>query len=59
MTLTEKLDAVMREQSLLPNTRSCYHAWVIYLHADAARGVSPLDIGARPVAAQPFAGFLS
>ena len=28
MTLTEKLDAVMREQSLLPNTRSCYHAWV-------------------------------
>jgi site-specific recombinase XerD len=27
MTLTEKLDAVMREQSLLPNTRSCYHGW--------------------------------
>jgi integron integrase len=28
MTLTEKLDAVMRERSLLPNTRSCYHSWV-------------------------------
>lgn len=28
MSLTEKLDAVMREQSLLPNTRSCYHGWV-------------------------------
>jgi hypothetical protein len=28
MTLTEKLDAVMRELSLLPNTRSCYHGWV-------------------------------
>jgi site-specific recombinase XerD len=28
MTLTEKLDAVMREQSLLPNTRTCYHGWV-------------------------------
>lgn len=28
MTLTEKLEAVMRERSLLPNTRSCYHSWV-------------------------------
>jgi len=28
MTLTQKLDAVMRERNLLPNTRSCYHFWV-------------------------------
>lgn len=28
MTLTEKLDAVMRERNLLPNTRFCYHSWV-------------------------------
>lgn len=28
MTLSEKLDAVMRERNLLPNTRSCYHSWV-------------------------------
>jgi hypothetical protein len=27
MTLTERLDAVMRERSLLPNTRSTYHSW--------------------------------
>lgn len=28
MSLTEKLDAVMRERSLLPNTRATYHSWV-------------------------------
>lgn len=28
MTLTQKLDDVMRERNLLPNTRSCYHSWV-------------------------------
>jgi integron integrase len=28
MTLTQKLDVVMRERSLLPNTRSTYHFWV-------------------------------
>lgn len=31
----------------------------IYLHADAARGVSPLDVGARPLpVVNPIAGFL-
>lgn len=28
MTLTEKLDSVMRERNLLTNTRSTYHGWV-------------------------------
>jgi integron integrase len=28
MTLSEKLEHVMREQSLARNTRSCYHGWV-------------------------------
>jgi len=31
----------------------------IYLHADAARGVSPLDVGPRPLpVVNPIAGFL-
>lgn len=28
MNLTQKMDAVMRERNLLPNSRSCYHFWV-------------------------------
>lgn len=32
MTLTQKLDAVMRERSLLPNTRSTYHFWVKHFY---------------------------
>lgn len=28
MTLTQKLDSVMRERSLLDNARSTYHFWV-------------------------------
>jgi len=41
MTLTEKLDAVMRELSLLPNTRSCYHGWVkaFYRHCQQPASV--------------------
>lgn len=41
MTLTERLDAVMREQSLLPNTRACYHGWVkaFYRHCQQPASV--------------------
>jgi site-specific recombinase XerD len=47
MTLTEKLDAVMRERSLLPATRSCYHTWVKHFyrsHGKPASQWSPEDV---------------
>jgi hypothetical protein len=42
MTLTQKLDDVMRELSLLPNTRSTYHGWVRAFYR--FNGISPLDV---------------
>jgi site-specific recombinase XerD len=40
MTLTEKLEAVMCERSLLPNTRSTYHFWVKALYRSNGKRAS-------------------
>ena len=46
MSLTSKLDAVMRELSLLPNTRATYHGWVrafyAFNHLPASRPLQPV-----------------